>query len=228
MPRPASKTHVLRTTRLLLGLSQVALAKKVGLSPDTIKRIENISLPMSEEVASRICAFTGVDEDQLLQNRNPSEPINIWREPFTKAWFKEVYTAEASQDSITFWLRYLDFNIRRLVDTGASENPKAVYSLITALFSAVGKVAADYKLRPKAPLSEFIEENWKDPIFRDQLVDAPSPWAKPEPKEYPIPGFWIRRVERMAPSPFSSPRPSPSRQRSQKAKSAKKPKRRPL
>ncbi len=203
MPRPASKTHVLRTTRLLLGVSQVDLAKSVGLSSDTIKRIENHSLPMSEEVAARISGYTGVDEDQLLRNSNPSEPLNIWQAPFSKAWFKEVYTAEVPKESIAFWLGYLDFTVRRMVDTCASEKPKAVHSLIAAIFSAVGKLAAEYKLRPKAQhlLWEFIEKNSKDPLFREQL-GAPSPWVK----HYDFSQF------------------TPTAGKVQKAKSAKKPK----
>jgi len=254
MPRPASKTHVLRTTRLLLGLSQVALAKSVGLSPDTIKRIENHSLTMSEDVAFRISGYTGVDEDQLLQNRNPSEPLNIWQEPFSKAWFKEVFTAEASKESIDFWLSYLDFRIRRVVDTCASENPKAVHSLISAFFSAIGRLAADYKLRPKAEylLWEFIQKNSGDPGFRKQMT-APSSWVKrfdviPPAGEAPGP-MGNPKITPRASTPTDrqwkdpqSSRPSirlrlaasgaltstVNQQKVQKAKSAKKPKRRPL
>lgn len=171
----------MRTVREILGLSQVALAANVGLSPESIKRIENHSLPMSREAAARISGYTGADEDQLLQNSDPSEPLNIWQEPFSKAWFKEVYTAEVSKEAIAFWLRYLDFTVRRVVDTCASEKPRAVHGLIAAIFSAIGKVAADYKLRPTAQhlLWEFIERNWnsKDPLFREQM-GAASPWKQ--------------------------------------------------
>jgi transcriptional regulator with XRE-family HTH domain len=209
MPRPASKAHVLRTTRHLLGLSQVALAKHVGLSPDTIKRIENHSLSMSEDVAARISGYTGVDEGQLLQNSRPSEPLNIWQEPFSEAWFKEVYTAEVSKESVSFWLRCLDFTVRRVVDTCASEKPRAVHSLIAAFFSSVGKISDEYKLRPKAQhlLLEFIERNWEDPLFREEM-SASSPWA--------------RHFH------FSQGAPARAAGEIKEAKSAKRPKRQPL
>ena len=179
MPRPASKTHVLRTTRLLLGISQVALAKSVGLSSDTIKRIENHSLPMSEDVSVRISKYTGVDEEQLAENRNPFEPINIWGEPFSQAWFEEVYTAEVSRESIALWIRYLNFRIQREVDSCVKENPKSVYSLIAALGSAIGRAADEYKLSQKdSYFYEFIENNATDPTYQKEVDNAFGPWER--------------------------------------------------
>jgi transcriptional regulator with XRE-family HTH domain len=174
MPRPPSKTHVLRTVRALLNLSQDVLAKRAGIASITVRRIENCSLPMSEEIASRLSGYTGVDRIQLLRNSDPSAPRNIWGEPFAKTWFENTYAGEAPKQAIGFWLGYLAFIDRSVVNACADEKPKAVNSLLAAMFSAVRKLVEDYELRAELPgLAEYIDQR------EDPYLPGAGHWIKP-------------------------------------------------
>src|SRR5208282_4351492 len=97
MPRPSTKKHVLRTTREILDLSQVELARRVRLAPVTIKKIENHVIAMSEKAALRISMVTGVDREQLIANSNPTKP-EVWIginkfAPLTKERFESAHHA---------------------------------------------------------------------------------------------------------------------------------------
>jgi len=172
MPRPASKTHVLRTTRKILGLSQADLGKKVGLSSETIKRIENHSLAMSKDAASRIAAYTGVNKEQLLQNSGPTKPQNRWGEPFSKTWFEnDHHTAEVTKETIDYYIRFIVFQVQMALDACSSVQPKAVHSLIGAIVSAVADLTDRYKLRAEVGrlTEKFFVLKADDPFAREKL-----------------------------------------------------------
>jgi transcriptional regulator with XRE-family HTH domain len=155
MPRPYRKKHVLRTTREILGLSQVELAKRVGVAPITITKIENHVIAMSEDVASRISMLTGVDQEQLIANSNPAKP-EIWigikkstdgrysivKSPLTK---KEFETARDSnlltREKVDFWLQFHTFRIQILLDACVTSSPEKYHALSMALVSAIARVA---------------------------------------------------------------------------------------
>jgi transcriptional regulator with XRE-family HTH domain len=146
MPRPASKRHVLRTAREILGLSQVALAKEVGFSAETIKRLENHSLAMSKDAVRRITEYTGLHRGQLARNIDPDAPLNCWGDPFTKEWFERGYRAELSHDKIDHYVKMITSDIRWALDACAGVQPKRVSALIGAFDSAIEEVTNQFRL----------------------------------------------------------------------------------
>jgi transcriptional regulator with XRE-family HTH domain len=65
--RPSPLRHTLAILRTTIGLTQKEMASLVGRAPRTIQAIELGHLPLSEELALRIAAETGVDESWLLE-----------------------------------------------------------------------------------------------------------------------------------------------------------------
>jgi len=54
-------------------LTQWQLARRVGVSVETIKKIENGQLKMSKRLAYRLAIATGIDLRQLTNNSNPDK-----------------------------------------------------------------------------------------------------------------------------------------------------------
>jgi transcriptional regulator with XRE-family HTH domain len=74
MARPPKRPHALRTTLKILGLTQVQLAKRLGIAPVTIEKFLNGVSTISEELAMRISNETGLDFEQLVLNGDPLNP----------------------------------------------------------------------------------------------------------------------------------------------------------
>jgi transcriptional regulator with XRE-family HTH domain len=160
MARPATKEHVLRTTREILGWSQVDLAKKIGVSPVTIKKIENHVVAMSKEIASRISALTGVDKEQLIANTKPTRPevlvdvtksadgqYLIVKGPLTKKRFDSAHDSETlTQEKVDFWLAFHTFQIQMHLDACVTSSPERFHALSMALVSAVAEIAKEFNL----------------------------------------------------------------------------------
>jgi transcriptional regulator with XRE-family HTH domain len=146
---------VLRTIRKRLGWSQVELAKRLGLAPVTIKKIENHVIVMSEDVAARISMLTGVDREQLIANRNPTRPevlvgvnksvdgqYSIVKGPLTKKRFESAYdSSRLTQEKVDFWLQFHAFRIQMLLDACVTNSPEKFHALSIALVSAIARIA---------------------------------------------------------------------------------------
>jgi transcriptional regulator with XRE-family HTH domain len=66
--------HPLAVLRTTIGLTQKEMAQMIGRAPRTIQAIELGQLPLSEELALRIAAETGVDESWLLEGDASAPP----------------------------------------------------------------------------------------------------------------------------------------------------------
>jgi transcriptional regulator with XRE-family HTH domain len=161
MPRPPTKLHVLRTIREILGLSQVALAKKIGVAPVTIKKIENHTIPMSKKTAELITDFTGVDKQQLLENSHPAEPRNYYGESFSKQWFETNWNREITKETVDYYVRYISFHIQMALDACAGVRPRDGDAVINAFVSAVTEITEKFQLGSKVRelITKFIVIN---------------------------------------------------------------------
>ena len=90
MPRRPTEPHVLRTVRARHGLSQLALARLVGVETVTIKKIEGDQLKLSRKLAHRISIATGADPQQLIDNSEPETPymVGAYPEELTRERFQ--------------------------------------------------------------------------------------------------------------------------------------------
>lgn len=89
--------HPLAVVRAVLGLTQCRFSERIGVSLAYLKRIERTSSPLTEEIARRVNAGTGVSLVWLLVGKGP--PINFMGKPFTREWHNQ-------------WI-----NMHRLLDT---------------------------------------------------------------------------------------------------------------
>ncbi len=83
MMRPSPLRHNLARLRLFLELSQKEMAELVGCSTATIQSVELRRLPLSEELARKISAETGILLEWLLLNDLQMPLIADHREPFS-------------------------------------------------------------------------------------------------------------------------------------------------
>ena len=166
MPRPPTKLHVLRTIRKILGLSQVALAKKIGVAPVTIKKIENHMAPMSKRTARLIADFTGVHEQQLLENSQPAEPKNHWEESFSKQWFETEYNKEITKETVDYYVRYISFHVQIALDACAGMRPRDGDAVINAFVTAVQEITEKFQLGSKVRelMTKFIVFKFDFPL----------------------------------------------------------------
>ena len=74
LPMHYKTPHVLCVVRELYGFPQQTLAELVGYSLRTIKAVESGKLTPSAELAHRVYIVTGLDPQQLMQNRSPDKP----------------------------------------------------------------------------------------------------------------------------------------------------------
>ena len=74
MARRPKRPHVLRTTLKILGLTQKELAERLGIASVTLEKFINGDSMISERLAQRISAETGVNFAQLLLNHEPLNP----------------------------------------------------------------------------------------------------------------------------------------------------------
>jgi DNA-binding XRE family transcriptional regulator len=58
----------------MVGITQVQLAKRAGVSPVAIKKIENGVLKVSDSMAIRLAMATGLDPKEIVENVEPG----IW------------------------------------------------------------------------------------------------------------------------------------------------------
>ena len=173
MPRPPTKLHVLRTVREILGLSQVALAKKIGVAPVTIKKIENLMVPMSKKTAELIADFTGVDKQKLLENTHPAEPKNHWGDSFSKEWFETEYSKEITKETVDFHVRFISFHVQMALDACAGVRPREGDTVIHAFEAAIAEITEKFQLASKVRelMTKFIAINAGVP-FIEEKTDA--------------------------------------------------------
>jgi len=74
MPRRSKLVHPLAVLRVRLNLTQTQLAKMIRCSASTIQSIELNRLKLSDSLATKICAVTGVDFDWLT-GADPEMPM---------------------------------------------------------------------------------------------------------------------------------------------------------
>jgi len=74
MPRSPSNNHPLRNVRRIADLTQAQLAKRIGVTTETIQKIENGKLSMSYEIATRLCFQLGCDMTREIS----SEGKDVW------------------------------------------------------------------------------------------------------------------------------------------------------
>jgi DNA-binding XRE family transcriptional regulator len=73
MPKVPTHPSIIREIRSVLGWDQKKLGKRIGISFETIRRVENGSLPPSRKLAIRLFWATGVSFEDILSNR-PGRP----------------------------------------------------------------------------------------------------------------------------------------------------------
>jgi transcriptional regulator with XRE-family HTH domain len=103
MPRQPTHPHVLRTARLILGMSQKDLAARVGIATVTLQKFENGEASISRKLAWRISMTTDLNMDQLMNNRDPKHPRSgTFGIPLTKAIGlpRCVYTEADTENAI--------------------------------------------------------------------------------------------------------------------------------
>jgi len=74
MPRTPAHPHVLRTALRLRGITQKALAERIGIASVTIEKFVNGESKISEGLGGRIAYEVGLDFEQLMSNRDPLKP----------------------------------------------------------------------------------------------------------------------------------------------------------
>jgi transcriptional regulator with XRE-family HTH domain len=170
MPRRPTKLHVLRTIREILGLSQVAFAKKIGVAPVTIKKIENHTVPMSKNTAELIGAFTGASQEQLLENTRPAEPKNHWGDPYTKEWFETEYKSEITKGLVDTYVADITVKAQMALDACASVRSRDGEAVAIAFLIAIEDITHKFQLDSKVNelMSKFLASNIGVPSARAQ------------------------------------------------------------
>jgi transcriptional regulator with XRE-family HTH domain len=133
---PASKrSHVLALLRASLNLKQTELAELVNCSTATIQSIELNRLALSESLAARISAATGIDLDWLRANdiSKPVPPIRVltvqskWIEAFRKLFKHAGMTVrESERDALAL---YIGWELDRLKSIRYELTPEEEQSL---------------------------------------------------------------------------------------------------
>ena len=82
---PTKNADVLRTTLKILGLTQKQFAERLGIASVTLEKFLNGDTAISENLASRISAETGVDFAQLLTNSEPENPRSLDGSPLSRS-----------------------------------------------------------------------------------------------------------------------------------------------
>src|ERR1700719_2894431 len=91
--RPSPRRHNLARLRLFLNLSQQQMADLAGCSVHTIQSVELAKgrLPLSEELARRISAATGINLRWLLENDLEADIIRSPDgRPFSRSDYEQV------------------------------------------------------------------------------------------------------------------------------------------
>jgi transcriptional regulator with XRE-family HTH domain len=119
--KPRKHKHNLSRVRAYLGLRQKEMGALVGYSMRAIQSVENRTMTLSEPLAYRISAATGIDAHWLLENdlQAPFKADDF--RPFTKKYYRQ---------------RQLDRERGRITPTGQRElRTLAFYSWMRAIFA---------------------------------------------------------------------------------------------
>jgi len=91
MPRPATQKHPVRDLRKIIGKTQVAFARSIGISPGGLKRIENNDMDLSPRFALRIFAETGASAEKLREGKLRTESGKKYTAQFYEKWKERVF-----------------------------------------------------------------------------------------------------------------------------------------
>ena len=113
MPIKPKLPHPLREIRAVLEWTQPRLAKKLGVHPTYVRKIELGSRALTPELARRIGELTGAMGSELLKGSAgralswKGEPYSLAAsEEWSAAW-EDVESAELFADGIAYWTRFL-------------------------------------------------------------------------------------------------------------------------
>jgi transcriptional regulator with XRE-family HTH domain len=152
--RPSPRRHNLARLRLFLNLRQPEMAKHAGCSVHTIQSVELGRLRLSEELARRISAATGVHFRWLLENDLEAEIVGSRGHPFTKSDFecvqanKKIGSSEFMQFMIKDYAASFYGQIRALLSSAVKRDLSevAVWKLAKFLDECRNEFGHDNKL----------------------------------------------------------------------------------
>jgi transcriptional regulator with XRE-family HTH domain len=141
MPRAPQFIHPFRAVRAIMGMSQAAAGKALGLSASAIQQIERGLIPVSEDTASRMLGLSGAEI-----------PLGYCRETIAPvAWDGSPYNA----NSLERWRKDLPNQLKRrrklLFDDLQSaikdaEREGCVIPFIWAVYASVFEIMNAFRL----------------------------------------------------------------------------------
>jgi transcriptional regulator with XRE-family HTH domain len=164
------RSHPVRRIRTVLGKTQPEFAELVGTSAIALKRVENETLGLSTDLASRITAATGAATDQLLKGRKGK----------ALGWDGEPYTLETYRRWNAHWSANDDEAARRkaaelaefvlLVCRAAATAKHATLRCVySAIATAIDEVSRSYGL------DATVAGLWEHDAIQELPVDAARP-----------------------------------------------------
>jgi transcriptional regulator with XRE-family HTH domain len=146
MPRPATTNHPLRQVREILGITQIELAKRVGCSPVTIKKIENRKLIPGEKLIRRLAAETDVHSHILL---DPEARLTDRQgKPLSREAHEEkvMLGRLISAKKVSFFVRMFSMMIEALLDASLEPAQPKIHHVFNALCDTLNELKADFDL----------------------------------------------------------------------------------
>jgi len=165
MSRSPTHRSILREIRNILGWTQTTLAERIGTTPITVNRIENHSLKISKRLAWRICWTTGVYQQDILNNKpgQPQTPSG----PLTKDSLgrMEEISQNMTEEQQRYLVEFATEHVAFLVKACFNDSPRKLWSLQSAVKSAVEEIAEDFGLtkafkKARGPSSSFVLLRW--------------------------------------------------------------------
>jgi len=140
MPKPSQAKHPLQQIREVLDLSQPELAKRLGVSASTIKKIEARKRSITPDLNARLYAETGV---MLADSPFPS-PFSYTREDFEN-WKAEATLTQKQAEALAHILGKLPrLMLIAATRPGVGKGPQVT----NALIQAYERIKSEFGLDP--------------------------------------------------------------------------------
>jgi DNA-binding XRE family transcriptional regulator len=174
MPRKPTHRSIVRDIRVVLGLTQTALAKRLGTTTITINRIENGSLKISRRLALRLSWSTGVKYQDIVTNA-PGRP-QTWHGELRGDRLDELdqKARNLSAEQLGTIIDDVKYRAELILKAVLADAPRKLWSLDAAIQTAFDGLEEEFGLRRSV---KRARESQVDPSIVESLQ-----------KKFPLPG----------------------------------------
>jgi transcriptional regulator with XRE-family HTH domain len=175
MPKKPSHRSIVRDIREILGLTQTALAKRLGTTMITINRIENGSLKISRRLALRLSWSTGVNYQDLLTNA-PGRP-QTWHGELSSDRLEQLdqKARNLSAEQLATMIDDVAYHAELMFKAVLANAPRKLWSLDAAIGAAFDQLEQEFGLTRSV---KRVRESQVDPSLVESLQKKFSPPPK--------------------------------------------------